>query len=132
VIAVVAVILVLALSAPEGHRISVVTKVRLGPRYRASTAVLAASVAVGLASAAVVLELLHPPLLPAATLTLRDGRVMHGDLITIADGLWYLTVPGRGGHITTVNTSDVSGSEVVGRARTKLGFNEDLFQVIKR
>lgn len=126
-LAILAVVLVLMLAAPEGKRQSVF---RRGQRLKISPILGVAALVLGVSVALVFTELIDPQPLPQATLVIERGAPISGPLIAIADGNWYIGNPGH--QVRAVDARTVRSALIVATRRRRRPFDESLFQLIRR
>ena len=126
-LAILAVVLVLMLAAPEGKRQSVF---RRGQRLKISPILGVAALVLGVSVALVFTELIDPQPLPQATLVIERGAPISGPLIAIADGNWYIRNPGH--QVRAVDARTVRSALIVATRRRRRPFDESLFQLIRR
>jgi hypothetical protein len=126
-LAILAVVLILILAAPEGKRDSVFRRgqhVKISPLLSVAAIVLAISV--GLVFA----ELVNPQQLPQTTLVMERGAPITGPFIAFADGNWYIGSPGH--QVRAVDARTVRSAFIVASPRRRRPFGESLFQLIRR
>ena len=126
-LAMLVVVLVVMLAAPEGKRHSVF---RGGQRVKISPVLSVAALVLGVSVALVFTELVDPQQLPQTTLVMERGAPITGPLIAIADGNWYIGSPGH--QVRAVDARTVRSAFIVAIPRRRRPFDESLFQLIRR